>query len=326
MRCIHLVEGVPLHFQKIPQCGALLATLFLGACLDFDDASPAEPDATVTITIRLNTTGGVAGQVYARAGAAAFNRSDMSPQYGACVGLTAGAPRTCQYLAKIGQTLTLIANDNLPTVSIGVNTLATDRPDPRTVQSQFVSWSAPCTTPERGVCVLKVTGEQTVAAQYKGLSLTTLYFTGEPLYKITVAAPAELTIDATPTPAQNKVVATGDAGLGRCVGLDPGKQCVQIATPDNATIKLEALPVPLPAPSGSPGPLNFISWGGACASNVTNPVCNLTSGTDQQVTMKWQHYRCQKGTAAPSVLATSSWKLPANDPTLASENCTLVSG
>ena len=248
----------------------------------------------------------------------------MTSQYGRCLGVGPGS-KTCTYLVKIGQTVTLAANDVDTRIYAAVNIFAADPPDPRTIQSQFVSSSAPCATPERGVCTFKVTGDQTVTAQFKSLSLTTVYFSGGPIYRFTVSAPPELLIQNPNPPTQNLVLTMQTPGVGPCIGLSPGKLCVYIRTPDNSTITMEALPVPGPVPMGSIGPTLFVGWGGACAINLTNPTCNLTSGIDQQVTMKWEYYRCLNGALVYPIAGVSFYKFPANDPILTSNQCVLVS-
>lgn len=65
---------------------------------------------------------------------------------------------------------------------------------------------------------------------------------------------------------------------------------------------------------------------GACAINLTNPTWNLTSGIDQQVTMKWEYYRCVNGTLIfPIIGVNGPYKYPANDSSLTSNQCVLVS-
>ena len=243
----------------------------------------------------------------------------MTSQYGRCSGVEPGN-KTCTYLVKDGQTVTLAATDPLAGLFASENNFGTDRPDPRTIQSQFASWSALCATPERGVCVLKVTGNQTVTVLYKSMSLTTVFFTGGPQYRVSLTAPPALVIPFTNAPQS---LSTGRSST--CTSLAPGRQCLQIMTPDNATIKLEAVPITGPLPMGAIGPTLFVGWGGACAINLTNPTCNLTSGIDQSVTMKWEHYRCVGITGVPfvSVGVNGNYKYPADSPSL--KDCVLVS-
>jgi len=307
----------------------ILAT-FLSGCGGSGDPGTTNPGGTqnppaattATLTIQMNTTGGTMwpGTVYGRDSTVALTRKDMTFQYGRCSGLEPGN-KTCTYLVKVGQTVTLAATDVQAGLSASENTFATDRPDPRTIHSQFASWSAPCATPERGVCVLKVTGNQTVAVQYKSLSLTTVLFSGGPPYRVTLTAPPALDLSFANTATQNLVI-------GRppfCTSLAPGRQCLQIMTPDNATIKLEAVPISGPPPMGAIGPTLFVGWGGACAINLTNPTCNLTSGIDQSVTMKWEHYRCvgSNGVAFPVIGVNGNYKYPAGVDNL--KDCVLVS-
>ena len=101
----------------------------------------------------MTTPGGTIrpGTIYSRDSTLALIQNDMTFQWGRCTGAGPGTT-TCTYTVKIGRTVTLVATDVAAAVSVDVNTLAADLPEPRTIQSQFASWSAPCATPERGVC------------------------------------------------------------------------------------------------------------------------------------------------------------------------------
>ena len=101
---------------------------------------------------------------------------------------------------------------------------------------------------------------------------------------------------------------------------------MQILTPANATIKMEAVPITTVPPQGTTGPTLFVGWGSVCAIYLTNPTCNLTSGVDQTVTMKWEYYRCVNGTLVyPSGGVSGPFKVLPNDPILTSNQCVLVS-
>ncbi|MBC7843066.1 MAG: hypothetical protein H7099_12170 [Gemmatimonadaceae bacterium] len=289
--------------------------------------NPPPVVTTATVTIQMTTPGGTIrpGSIYGRDSTLALTRNDMTFQYGRCTGAGPGTT-TCTYTVKVGQTVTLVATDLTAAIQASVNTFAADRPDPRTIQSQFTSWSSPCATPERGVCVIRVTDNVTVEAKYKPLNLTTVNFQGAPNYKFTITAPPELLIQ-NPNPAQQQLVlAAGGPGVGQCIGLSPGKQCVLLLVPDNSTIRLEAIPITSALPMGALGPTRFVGWGSVCAINLTNPTCDLNGGSDQAVTMKWEYYRCvNNGVASPSIGVNGHFRYPADTPTLVSGQCVLVS-
>lgn len=122
---------------------------------------------------------------------------------------------------------------------------------------------------------------------------------------MTVTAPTTLNLTSRIPPDARPIqqgygssvfVPGGGPQFPRCIGEAPGVRCVAIMTPDNTTIKMEVFPPSLPVPMGSPGPLNFVGWGGACSGSGA---CNLTSGADQTVTAKWEYYRCFSANGAP---------------------------
>ena len=261
-----------------------------------------------------------AGDIFGKSGAAAFTRVNFVPQDNRCSSQPTPAP--CTFTVPIGSTVTLAASDVQAESKIGAYSSLSQPDDPRTIQSQFVSWSGLCATPERGVCVVQASGDKTVTASFKPLTLTRFLFSGLVAWEVKVTGPATLGLTyLTGAVPQNVSVSYGVFTTGvvhpRCIGLSPGERCVSIMTADNQTIKMDVYPPQGSQPQGSPGPLNFVAFGGACTGASVGPsqfgisACSLTSNSDQSVIMKWEYYRCLSASQTPSASeGTGGWKLP----------------
>lgn len=299
---------------------ALLAIAFVTLACGSGDGGPSstttEPGGnnnptptTGRITIQLVTSTPTiwAGAVYGRSGTSSSKRVDFISSDGRCA--SALASNACYYDVKIGDTISLAAMDWLAEPAIKPYAAVSSPDDPRTIESQFVSWSSPCLTRERGVCVFKVTGNQTVTAQYKALTLTRFYFSGLNPWQLTVTAPASLGLTSVNPPLSGSIRAAygGNAVVGgppfpRCIGGVPEVRCIAVLSADNSTIKMDIYPPDGSAPLGATTPLAFVGWGASCNGANTASVtpfaiatCTLQSGTDQTASVKWQYYQCPNG-------------------------------
>ncbi len=159
------------------------------------------------------------------------------------------------------------------------------------------------------MCVFKVTGNQTVTAQFKSLVLTRFFFSGLNPWQLTVDAPASLGLTSVNPPVAGRIRAAygspsalvNAVPFQRCMAGVPEVRCVKVLNPDNTTITMEIFP-----PDGTPNntalaPLAFLAWSGACtgastvAAPFVHPTCTFTSGSDQTVILKWQYYQCANG-------------------------------
>ena len=295
---------------------------------------PVMPPAvtTATITIVRNTTSATmyAGDIFGKSGANAFARVNFVPQDNRCSSQPTPAP--CTYTVPIGSTVTLAASDVQAEPRIGDYTVLATPDDPRTIQSQFVNWTGPCATPERGVCVINATGNVTVTASFKPLVFTKFLFSGLVAWELIVTGPPTLGLTYLTGAVPLKVstsygVFTTGSVFARCIGLAPGVRCISIRSADNATIKMDAYLPPGPAPLGSPGPLNFVGFSGVCSGQNVGPSqfgissCSFNTGSDQTAIMKWEYYSCLSASQTPFASeGTSGWKLPA----VALNGCTLT--
>ncbi|MBC8089805.1 MAG: hypothetical protein H7Z40_21290 [Phycisphaerae bacterium] len=204
--------------------------------------------------------------------------------------------------------------------------------DSRSIKSQFQSWSAPCTTRERGTCVFRATGDVTVNAQFKSLTQTKFFFSGYGNWQLTVTAPTTIGLLATtPDATQTSVAAFGGAGsYAHCLGEAPGIRCLEVHTADNSTLSFDVFPIQGVPPVGTIGPLTFVGFSGGCSAATTpspfaTATCKMSSGTDQTATVKWQYYRCVSNSGASYANAGfAGHKLPPNEPTLTLNNCVLT--
>jgi hypothetical protein len=291
--------------------------------------TPTPTQATVTINTVTSVPRINAGSIFGRSGSRSFTRSEFTNSNSVC----AFAPaRTCTFPVNIGDSLTLVANDVQAIAGVGVYTrLSPD--DPRSIESQFVSFSAPCVTRARGVCAFRVTGNVTITAQFKELTLTRYFFSGLNPWEIKITAPEQLTLtndpDAIVTTFASYGLFTTGVSSPRCIGLAPGERCLFVITPDNATIRMDVHRPQGPTPQGSPGPLNFVGWGGSCAGGPSQfgiSACTLASGVDQIAIVRWEHYRCLTAAPTSNPYATegnSGWKIEPDSRLLTDNRCTL---
>ncbi len=293
------------------------------------------PGTTARISIQQTTTAPTiyAGDIYGKSGPAALSRVDFTPQDKRCSAQP--GPNLCYFDVKVGETVTLVASDVLAEANIGAYPTVNVPDDPRTIQSQFVGFTGPCATPAPGVCTFKATGDQTVTVQYKPLNLTKVNFSGLGVWQFTVVQPDPLGLTfqqaaGTLTTYRSYGVFTIGVTHPRCIGLAPGERCAYILTPDNASIAFDIYDSQSPQPLGSPGPLSFVGWGGACAGSTahsanTVAACTLSGSGDRTVVIKWEYYRCVSSSGAPYASeGTSSWKIDPTSRILTDNNCVLT--
>lgn len=322
------------------------STLLLAACgggespgtvTDPGGAPPTTPNPTPTptrATVTINTVTSVpriySGAIFGRTGSTSFTRRDFANNNQVC---GSGPARTCTLQVTIGDTLTLIANDVQAIADISVYSRVSQPDDPRGIESQFVSFSAPCVARARGLCAFRVTGDVTITAQFKSLTLTRYFFSGLNPWEVRITAPEQLTLTNDPSAIVTTFASYGLATTGvsaaRCIGLAPGERCLAVITPDNATIRMDVHRPQGQVPPGSPGPLNFVGWGGACTGGPSQfgiSGCTLTSGVDQIAIVRWEHYRCLTVPPTSNPYATEGnggWKIEPDSRLLTDNRCTL---
>lgn len=328
--------------SRVVERSTLILALTVTACGGSDSpsgppAGPPTPPAATTARITIDQATTVptiyAGTVWYRSGKTLGSLTAFTAQSNKCS--ASPVPHSCFFDVPIGDSVVFAAQDQLAEPDIGNWATAVSPDDPRTIQSQFVNWGGACTVPQRGYCVLKANANVTISAQYKPLTLTRFLFSGLNTWGLTILAPPVLDPAGLGPGGPQKVVRAYGAGIfvidnppqhPRCIGEAPGVRCVYTLTADNATIKFEAFPPGVTPPLGSPGPLAFVGWSGACsgAPSPTGPsACNLTSGVDQTATVRWEYYRCVSTSQTTFASeGTSGWKLPASVATLA--GCTLT--
>jgi hypothetical protein len=297
-------------FRRVALASLMAAVAACGGGGGTGDASSAAPPPApapapapagmVRITLELDAPAALyPGTVYLRSGNSATTRAAMTRQDVNCSPVGTG-PKSCTFTVPKGETVTLVANDQQSQISFGSVVIVSQRNvDPRGIRSQFVAFGAPCATPERGVCVITATADQTISAQYTGLTWTRVNFIGLVNWRITLNAPPTLAIASDlRTADQNEVWTPDTASVAECSTAAAQTHCYNILTPAGGTINFEALPPKPPTPLGSTGPLAFVGYDGACQINGANPNCPLTSGVDQIATMKWEYYDCGIGGAS----------------------------
>ncbi len=272
------------------------------------DPPPAGTLAKITILTSAPQKNALVGRIYGRVGTTALGRTDMTFQNQVCD--SKEGSNSCQLQVKVGQIVTLVATDNA-NIEVGYFPYVNPPPDDRGAyaSAQFMNWSQPCATPARGVCTFKVTGDQTVSAQFKILNLTTVSWVGVNQWKMTLKAQPHLGIatDNTST-EQNETISWGNPKYHDCTVSNIPTICWYIHTPDNATVKFEALPALGPVPVGSSGQLEFVRWGQACEINKSNPSCELTTGFDSSVTFYYEYLECPAATGGTFVSSGDGYK------------------
>ncbi len=133
--------------MKTPIVITLLCGFAAAACGGGDSTggvTTPPPATTGRITIQLTTSAPSisAGAIYGRSGTTSSRRVDFIASDGRCA--SAPTSNTCTYDVKIGDTVSLAATEPLAEPSIGGYAAVSSPDDPRTIESQFVSWSSPC--------------------------------------------------------------------------------------------------------------------------------------------------------------------------------------
>lgn len=224
-----------------------------------------------------------------------------------------------------GQTVTLLAAESGTAVEFGSTPfLGRDNFDPRGTRSQFIDFSGPCATPERGVCVFTATADQTITARYAAVKLTNLKFIGNVNWLVFISALPPLGVGPfRPTEFQSVVVGPDTPSVAECI-TDPAVavNCYNIISANNAVIKFEAHPPRGPTPLGSSGPLEFVGYDNACGANTA---CTVTSDVDENITMKWEYYKCATSAINPRFNLGPTVSGPAHaGPPPFTEVCTLT--
>lgn len=295
-----------------------------------NNPTPTPTTARITIQTATSVPSIYGGTIYGRSGSASFVRGQFQSSDQRC---GSGPARTCTWQVNVGDTVTLMATDVQAQAEIYMYQIVSAPDDPRGISSQFVSFSTPCIARARGVCTFRVTGDVTITAQYKAMTLTRFFFSGLNPWELTITAPPTLTLaaispsDVVTTSGHYGLFSTG-VSFGRCIGESPGVRCLAVTTADNSNIKMEVYPPQGVTPPGSPGPLNFAGWGGACTGGPSQfgiSACNLTSGVDQIAIVKWEYYRCftpPPNVNSYAVEGNGGWKIEAGSPLIA--GCTLT--
>ena len=273
--------------------------------------SPAPPGGRITVTLHNQVTAGdvTSGPVYGRVGTRAYLRSEINAKHLLCGGQLGS--RSCSVDLAAGETLTLAAVEvteaNLGQIPSG------GFASPGWFKShwQFVSWSAPCTEPDRGVCVLQPAADTAVTVLWKPLAVTTLGYVGLREWRVHIDAPPLLGIGSVHTGLRQVKSHAYPAQLGHyCLGGPAPKDCYVVQAPDTAQITLEALPPALAtAPAGATVPLAFKGWGGACMGAGGAATCTLVALGEQSAWFRWEYYSCVNagGTASPG-WGLSGWR------------------
>lgn len=281
---------------------ATIGSLLLGACGGGASNSstgpttpppPPPPATTARITLQVVAPPTLySGDIYYRAGTAAIARTAFTFQDGKCA--SGPGSKTCTFDVPVGQTVSIAANDQQADIYFANVAFNAQNVDPRSLQSQFASFSGACTSPERGVCVLVANANQTITVNYTGLSWTRVNFIGSANFRFTISAPAVLAISTNIKPSGQFFVTEPIGGqfANQCAAIRVPTHCYTLRTADNTTMKFDAIAPFGPQPMGSPGPIAFRGFQDACASAGTNPSCTLTGSGDRVVTMKWEYYQC----------------------------------
>lgn len=224
-----------------------------------------------------------------------------------------------------GQTVTLLAAEAGADVSFGSTPfLGRENFDPRGIRSQFLDFSGPCATPERGVCVFTAAADQTITARYAAVKLANLKFIGNVNWRVTITALPVLGVGPFRQKDMQSVIAPdATPGLANCI-TDPqvAVNCYNIMSANNSIITFEALLPVGPTPLGSSGPLEFIGFDNACNSNTS---CTVVSEVDENITMKWEYYKCATSTINPGFNLGPTLSGPAHaGPPPFAEVCTLT--
>ncbi|MEQ1807740.1 MAG: hypothetical protein ABL900_20350 [Burkholderiaceae bacterium] len=256
---------------------------------------PPAPPATVSITIAIEVPAtSRAGTVWMRAGNGAVTRAAITGQDIQCSPADPGSLTCTLRNIPRGQVITLVAADANGTVEFGSTPFNARDADPRGPKSQFLEFSGPCATPERGVCVFTASTDQTITARYAPLKLTRLKFIGVVGWRVTITAPSKLGVigNQSADPFQIVLVDPTSPSVALCE-TDPvlAVNCYSILTPRDTFIKYESLPPNGPAPSGSSGPLAFVGFDNNCGANTA---CTVSGDEDDNVTMKWEYYKCSR--------------------------------
>ncbi len=277
------------------------------------------PSAFVAITLQLNApAANRPGDVWLRAGASAFTRTDMRPNVDPVCSAAGPGNKSCTINVPRGQTVTLVANDSGAEVQFGSIAFNQRNADPRGPRSEFDGFGAPCTvTPSRGVCVLTANADQTVEVNYVALKWTRINFIGVVNWRFTALAPPTLGLNNN-TDNQVVIVTPATPSVAECATSTVGVPCYDFISSRRASFRFESLPPIGPTPLGSSGPLRFIGFDNNCGSSSA---CDIFGGTENEViTMKWQYYLCNTGPSNPR------WNYgpTLNDPARTTDPCPLV--
>jgi len=321
-----------MHERSVRRVTCLFAAAaVLGGCGGGGDsaASPPAPAPGVptpppsggkwTITLNNHVTAAdvSSGPVYGRIGDRAFARTEITAGDLLCTFQTGN--RSCTVDVDAGKVLTLAAVESAEAVLGQVPAGGFSDPNWFKRLWQFVSWSAPCAEPERGVCVLQPASNATVTVLWKPLSVTTIGFQGQREWRVRIDAPALLGLAGVHTglrqqrsyewPAQNIL-------RNACIGGPTPGFCNVVQAPDTAQITLEQLPSRFASPpAGASTLLQPLGFGGACANASSATGCTLSALGEQSAWFKWEYYSCLNAAGQPNYGdGLGGWKYLATPP------------
>jgi hypothetical protein len=259
--------------------------------------SPTPQTVRVTYTVSNLSAGQENAPVYTQIGDRAYAIAELSPAMGYSCANGGVGPETCSIDVPVGKTLTLVAGeDPVYYMAIsGVDDPHLQNPPPR----QFVSWSAPCATPERGSCVLTPTEDVSISVTYKSMVPTLMGAEGFDPWEVILDAP----VRAYPgSVARQSIRAeSGDTDPAATIPITacgtanrpPVAICVAVYGPDSSTATLKALPLdpPLGPPIDNGVPWPFVGFGGGCGGTES---CVITTGTATPPVayIRWEYEYC----------------------------------
>lgn len=264
---------------------------------------PASTDLTVTVNATSLLSGGRVGCFFSVVATRAYSIAEVAP--GSCS--TDVSPKTFRVTVPLGYTLTLIATEDAADFQVidGVG-------DPKLTPTagresiQFVGWNAPCSTPERGVCVLQPATNMVISVIYKPMTPIAFGNIGAEPWQASIDAPPKVfpgSNGARQTLVNTAWHAAGDLAA-HCGPLPVGSSSTQricgvAFVPDTARVTLT--PLPLDPPTGTQTtPFAFLGFGGNCSG--LNCVMTAADVPQQVAWFKWQYYLCE-----PPAYTTPTW-------------------
>lgn len=283
-----------------PFLAASLACALIAGC-HTPPAAPVPPDPILTLASVSELPEDSSAEVLYLVDTAAHARADFTSRPYETGGLRAPGGGNLQVTIPKGSFVTLIAVTNeAPAVEPLKN--RADSSILGTGREEWSSWSAPCAVPEPGTCVIKAENDLSLSVATRVQKSVRVSVAGGGRVAVAIDAPKTLgDIAASPRRLEDTLDLFGDPGLVETVAL---------IAPRAATITLEPLAPAGSAPSGSPGPLGFKKWGGACAA--ADGTCALADSLDAGASLFFEYETC------PDSTWSALWKAPP------AQGCTLV--